>query len=319
MLARLRFVPLRIAQAIPVAFGVTLAVFFLTHLIPGNPALALLGPQATPERVKALTGQLGLDKPLVAQYWQFLGNVVRGRLGESLTYQTSVSGLLLDRAPVTILLVLYSVVMMVVISIPIAALAASRPDALRDHLVRIVPMVGLGMPQFWVGIMLLLLFSVTFKIFPVGGYGSGFVAHLGYLFLPALTLAISISPVIIRSLRTSMLTVLESDYVATARSKGVTGGHLYARHVVRNAVIPAVSIIGVNLGFLIGGTVIIEQVFAVPGVGALMLQAIFARDYPTIQGVVLVIAVFVVVVGIVTDIAYTLLDPRVRLGKRAAR
>lgn len=315
---RLKFVPLRILQAVPVAFGVTLAVFFLSHLIPGNPALALLGPQATPERVTALTEQLGLDKPLVNQYVQFLDNVVHGHLGESLTYHTSVSGLLLNRAPVTILLVLYSVVMMIVISIPVAALAASRPDGLRDHLVRVAPMIGLGMPQFWVGIMLLLLFAVTFKVFPVGGYGTGFLGHLGYLFLPALTLAISVSPVIIRSLRTSMLGVLESDYVATARSKGVTGWRLYSRHIVRNAVIPAVSIIGVNLGFLIGGTVVIEQVFAIPGVGALMLQSIFARDYPTIQGVVLVIAVLVVLVGILTDVAYTMLDPRVKLGQRVA-
>jgi peptide/nickel transport system permease protein len=319
MLARLKFVPFRMLQAVPVAFGVTLAVFLLSHLIPGNPALSLLGAQATPDRVKALTSQLGLDKPLPEQYWKFLDNIVHGRLGDSLTYHVSVASLVTQRAPVTILLVLYSVVMMLAISVPVAALAASKPDAVRDHVVRVVPMVGLGMPQFWTGIMLLLLFAVTLKIFPVGGYGDGMLDHLYYLFLPALTLTISVSPVIIRSLRTSMLGVLESDYVATARSKGVTGWRLYRHHIVRNAIIPAVSIIGVNVGYLIGGTVIIEQVFAIPGVGALMLQSIFARDYPTIQGVVLVIAIFVVLVGVLTDVAYTLLDPRVRLGRRAAR
>ena len=259
---------------------------------------------------------LGLDRPLPGQYWQFLVNVAHGNFGQSLTYQVPVSSLLLQRAPVTLLLVAYSVAMMIVISIPAAALAASRPDGLRDHAVRVIPMVGLGMPQFWVGIMLLLLFAVTLKAFPVGGYGSGFLDHLWYLFLPALTLAVSVSPVIIRSLRTSMLSVLESDYVATARSKGIAGRLLYARHVVRNSIIPAVSIIGVNLGYLVGGTVVIEKVFAIPGLGDLMLQSIFARDYPTIQAVVLIVAVFVVIVGILTDIAYTLLDPRVNLSGR---
>ncbi|MGH3491970.1 MAG: ABC transporter permease [Sciscionella sp.] len=317
MLSRLKFVPLRLLQAVPVAFGVTLIVFFLTHLIPGNPAESLLGARATPARVAALSKQLGLNEPLPQQYWQFLNNLGHGNLGQSYTYHVSVLSLVLQRFPVTLLLVLYSVVLMVIISIPLSALAASKPGGLRDHSVRVVPMVGMGMPQFWVGIMLLLIFGVTLKVFPVGGYGNSFADHLRYLFLPTLTLALSISPIIIRSLRTSMLTVLESDYVATARSKGAAGWPLFAGHVLRNAVIPAVSIIGVNLGYLVGGTLVIEQVFAIPGVGSLMISSIFSRDYPTIQAVVLFIAIFVVLVGILTDVVYTLLDPRVDLNRRS--
>lgn len=316
MLHRLRFIPVRLLHAVPVAFGVTLAVFLLAHLIPGNPAESLLGQQATPEKVAALSAQMGLDKPLVLQYLHFLNNIVHGNLGESYAYSTSVMSLIVERTPVTLLLVAYSVVLIVLISIPLAMLAASKPDSARDQMVRVVPLVGLGMPQFWVGVMLLLLLAVVAKAFPVGGYGTGFLEHLWYLFLPAFTMAISISPIIIRSLRTSMLEVLRSDYVATARSKGTGGWALFTRHVLRNSVIPAVSIIGVNVSYLVGGTLVIEQVFAIPGLGQLMIQSIFSRDYPSIQGVVLVVAVFVVIVGILTDVIYTMLDPRVNLASR---
>ncbi|MBO1766644.1 ABC transporter permease [Allobranchiibius sp. GilTou38] len=316
MLGRLKFVPMRIVQAVPVAFGVTVVVFLLVHLIPGNPAESILGAQATPARVAALSKQMGLDESLPQQYLHFLDNIAHGNLGQSYTYQTSVLSLVLQRVPVTLLLVLYSVVLMLIISVPLSAWAASRPGGARDHAVRVVPLVGLGMPQFWVGVMLLLVFAVGFKWFPVGGYGQTFSQHLWYLFLPALTLAISVSPVIIRSLRSSMLNVLESDYVATARSKGAAGWSLFSGHVLRNAVIPAVSIVGVNVGYLVGGTLVIEQVFAIPGLGSLLIGSIQARDFPSVQAVALFVAVFVVAVGVLTDIVYTLLDPRVDLTRR---
>ena len=317
MLGRLKFVPLRIVQAVPVAFGVTIVVFLLVHLIPGNPAESILGAQATPARVAALSKQMGLDESLPQQYLHFLSNLAHGNLGQSYTYQTSVLSLVLQRVPVTLTLVLYSVVLMLIISVPLSAWAASRPGGARDHAVRVVPLVGLGMPQFWVGVMLLLVFGVEFKWFPVGGYGQTFSQHLWYLFLPALTLAISVSPVIIRSLRSSMLNVLESDYVATARSKGAGGWALFSGHVLRNAVIPAVSIVGVNVGYLVGGTLVIEQVFAIPGLGSLLIGSIQARDFPSVQAVALFVAVFVVAVGVLTDIVYTLLDPRVDLTRRS--
>ncbi|MCO7218676.1 ABC transporter permease [Klenkia sp. PcliD-1-E] len=316
MLDRLRFVPGRLLQAIPVVFGVTIVVFFMVHLLPGNPALALLGQTATPERVAALNSQLGLDQPLWDQYFRFLGNLVQLDLGQSITYQRPVVELIGDAVPVTLSLLAYALVLSLVISVPLAALAASAPGRVRDAAVRVFTLLGQGMPQFWVGIMLILLLGVKAQAFPVGGYGQTPGEHLYYLFLPALTLAIAMSPTTIRSLRASTIGVLGSDHVATARSKGAAGTTLFRRHVLRNAAIPTVSIIGVSLGYLVGGSLVIEKVFAVPGLGSLMVNAIFARDLPTIQAVALVVALFVVVVGIVTDVVYTAIDPRVDLATK---
>jgi peptide/nickel transport system permease protein len=203
-------------------------------------------------------------------------------------------------------------VLAVIISVPLAMTAASRQDGLRDQVVRVVPLVGLGMPSFWLAFLLILLLGIDLHVFPVSGYGSGFFGHLRSMFLPSLTAALALSPVVIRSLRASMLTVLGADYITTARSKGVPGGRLFLRHVLRNAVIPAVTVLGINIGFLIGSTVIIENVFAIPGVGQLMINSIFQRDFPVVQGVTLVFAVLVVLINLLADVAYAALDPRVR-------
>ncbi len=315
---RMRFIPVRLLQLIPVILGVTLVVFFLAHMLPGNPAVALLGNQATTARVAALTAQMGLDKPLWQQYGIFLANLVRGDLGDSLSYQMPVLSLVSDAVPVTLSLVIYALILALAISIPLAALASSRPGRVRDQGVRVFTLIGQGMPQFWVGIMLILLLAVKIHAFPVGGYGTTPADHFYYLFLPALTMGVAMSPTIIRSLRSSMITVLGSEYIATARSKGIGGAGLFRGHVLRNASIPTVSVIGVNLGYLVGGSLVIEHVFAVPGLGSLMVNAIFARDFPVIQGVALFVALFVVVVGILTDIVYTLLDPRVNLSSKEA-
>jgi len=313
MLHRLRFIPGRIVQAIPVAIGVTILVFLMSHLLPGSPAVAMLGNHATPAAVAALSAHLGLDKPLWDQYGLFMAHLFQGDLGESLTYQQPVVGLVFSALPVTLSLVLYALVLSLIISIPLAGWAATRPGGARDLGVRAYTLLGQGMPQFWTGIMLILLLAVRVRIFPVGGYGQTALDHLYYLFLPALTLAISMCPTIIRSLRASTIQVLGSEYIGTARSKGIAGTSLFRVHVLRNAAIPTVSIVGVNLGYLVGGSLIIEHVFAIPGLGSLMINAILSRDFPTIQGVALFVALFVVIVGILTDIVYTLLDPRVDL------
>ncbi|MGH1523928.1 ABC transporter permease [Leifsonia sp. L25] len=318
MLHRLRFVPARLLQAVPVILGVTLLVFFMAHLLPGDPAVAILGEHATPARVAALREQLGLDQPIWTQYFLFLGRLLQANLGTSLTYQQPVAGLVLGAIPVTLSLLLFAVVLCLAISIPLSALAASAPDRARDFGVRVYTLLGQGMPQFWVGIMLILLFAVNLRIFPVGGFGETPLDHVYYLALPALTLAIAMSPTIIRSLRASTISVLGSEYIATARSKGAAGFPLFRGHVLRNAAIPTVSILGVNLGYLVGGSLVIEKVFALPGLGSLMINAIFSRDFPTIQGVALFVALFVVVVGILTDVVYTLLDPRVDLSAKVA-
>ena len=309
------FVGRRLLQLIPVAFGVTFIVFFMVHLIPGDPAVSILGIHATPRAVAILHREWGLNRSLPAQYWLFLDRLLHGNLGYSLYYGQSVTSLVLSHLPPTLWLIAYAGVLSVLISVPLAMIGASRPDALRDHVVRAVPLVGLGMPSFWLAFLLILIFAIKVQAFPVSGYGSGFFGHLRSMFLPSLTAALALSPVVIRSLRASMLTVLGAEYITTARSKGVSGHRLYLRHVLRNAVIPAVTVLGINIGFLIGTTVIIEEVFAIPGVGQLMINSIFQRDFPVVQGVTLVFAIMVVLLNLLADVAYAALDPRVRFGR----
>jgi peptide/nickel transport system permease protein len=314
-MGRLSFLLHRLLLLIPVAVGVTVVVFFMIHLIPGDPARTILGIHATPKAIAILHQQWGLNRPLVSQYWLFMERLGHGNLGTSLYYGTSVGGLIATRLPVTLWLIGYTIVLTVVISVPLATLAASRKDGVRDQLVRAVPVLGLGMPPFWVGLMLQYLLAVSLHAFPVTGYGSGFSGHLQSMFLPALTVTVGLCPVVIRALRASMLEVLTADYITTARSKGVTGLRLLVRHVLRNAVIPAITVLGVNIAWVIGGAVIVEDVFALPGIGGLMVQSIFARDFPVVQGVTLVFAVLVVLVNLLTDTSYAVLDPRVRFSR----
>jgi peptide/nickel transport system permease protein len=305
------FVGRRLLQLIPVAVGVTIVAFFMIHLIPGDPAQAILGIHATPQKIALLKEQFGLDKPLITQYWLFLERLLRGNLGQSLIVGGPVSTLIWQRISPTLWLIVYSAVIAVIISVPLAMIAATRKDAVRDQLVRAVPLLGLGMPPFWVGFLLIYGFGIKLRIFPVSGYGTGFSGHLRSMFLPSLTVAIALSPVVIRSLRASMLNVLGAEFITTARSKGVPARRLFLRHVLRNAVIPAITVLGVNIGFLIGGTVVVETVFAVPGIGQLMINSIFQRDFPVVQGVTLVFAVLVVLVNLLADMTYAALDPRV--------
>jgi peptide/nickel transport system permease protein len=310
---RLAYVLRRLAQLVPVVFGVTFVTFLLVHLLPGDPALSVLGVHATPELVAQLHHKWGLDRPLPEQYWLYLKRIAHGNLGDSLLYRVSVRSLVVGSAPVTLLLLLYSTVLAVIIAIPLALLAARKKDKTADQVVRAIPIVGLGMPAFWVGLMLITLLAAdVVKWFPVGGYGNGFTGHLDSMFLPALTVAIGTAPLLIRSLRASLLSVLESDYITTARAKGLPERRVLLRHALRNAIMPMITVLGINLGFLIGATVVIEKVFALPGVGALIFNGILNRDFEVVQGVTLLLAGLVVLVNIVIDVSYSLLDPRVR-------
>src|ERR1700730_305602 len=314
-MGRTGFVVQRLLLLIPVAVGVTIVVFFMIHLIPGDPAATILGIHATPKTVALLHQQWGLNRPLLSQYWLFLDRLLHGNLGQSLFYGASVSSLILSHLPPTLWLLTYATVLTVLISVPLAVLAASRRDGVRDHVVRAIPLVGLGMPPFWLGFLLIYAFAISLHLFPVSGYGSGFTGHLQSMFLPSLTVALALTPVVIRSLRASMLNVLTAEYIVTARSKGVSSRRLFVRHVLRNAVIPAVTVLAINLGYLVGATVVIEQVFAGPGIGQLMINSIFQRDFPVVQGVTLVFAVLVVLINLLTDVAYATLDPRVRFDR----
>jgi peptide/nickel transport system permease protein len=307
------YVVRRLIQLVPIVLGVTVLVFFLIHLVPGDPARTILGNHATPHKVALLHREWGLDKPLPVQYWRFLKRMVRGDLGSSLFYSVPAGRLVVQRLPPTLWLIGLGTLFSVLIAVPLAALAATKRDRLPDQVVRAVPLVGLGFPQFWLGIMLLLAFGLHLgRGFPVGGYGSGVLGHLHSMFLPALTVALAIAPILVRSLRASLLEVFESDYVTTARSKGLPERRVLVRHALRNAVISTVSVLGVNIGFLVGGTLIVEQVFALPGIGQLMINSIFERDFPVVQAVTLAFAIMVVLVYLLTDVVHALLDPRVR-------
>jgi peptide/nickel transport system permease protein len=307
------YVARRLVQAVPVVLGVTILVFFMIHLVPGDPARTMLGVHATPERVALLHKEWGLDKSLPIQYERFMSRLVHGDLGDSLYYRVPARELIVDRLPVTLWLIGYGTGLSILIALPLAAIAASKRDAARDQVVRVVPLVGLGFPSFWVGIMLLLAFALNMgRLFPVGGYGTGFAGHVRSMFLPALTIAIALSPILIRSLRASLLSVLESDYITTARSKGLPERRVMVRHALRNAVISTVTVLGVNIGYLVSGTLVVEQVFALPGIGQLMINSIFQRDFPVIQGVTLAFAILVVLVYLITDVVHSMLDPRVR-------
>jgi peptide/nickel transport system permease protein len=303
----------RLLQLVPITFGVTILVFFLIHLVPGDPAATILGNQATPARVALLHHEWGLDRPIWVQYGKFMGRVVHGNLGDSLFYGVSAGHLVLQRLPVTLWLIGFGTLLSVLIEVPLAAVAATYRDRVPDHVVRAVPLIGLGFPPFWVGIVLLLVFGLHVgRAFPVGGYGNGFVGHLHSMFLPALTVAFGIAPILIRSLRASLLEVLESEYVTTARSKGLPESRVLVRHALRNAVVSTVTVLGVNIGYLVGGTLVIEQVYALPGIGQLMINSIFQRDFPVVQAVTLVFSIMVVLVYLLSDVAHALLDPRVR-------
>jgi peptide/nickel transport system permease protein len=303
----------RLLHLVPIVLGVTILVFFLIHLVPGDPARTILGNQATDQRVALLRHTWGLDRPLPVQYEKFMGRLAHGDLGSSLFYNVGAGRLVVNRLPVTLWLIGFGTILAVLLGVPLAAIAATRRDRLPDHVVRVVPLVGLGFPPFWVGIVLLLVFGLHLgRLFPVGGYGTGFFGHLHSMFLPALTVALGIAPILVRSLRVSLIEVLESDYVTTARSKGIPERRVLARHGLRNAVISTVTVLGVNIGYLVGGTLLVEQVFAVPGIGQLMINSINDRDFPVVQAVTFVFAVMVVLVYLLSDLLHASLDPRVR-------
>jgi peptide/nickel transport system permease protein len=312
-----RYAARRLLQTLPVLFGITLIVFFMLRLIPGDPAAQMLGGRAsslTEENLARVRHQLGLDLPLPVQYVNFLGGIARGDLGQSFFFKEPVLQLVLERVPTTLSLVLYASLLALLITFPAALLAALQKDRFADHAVRAVFLITLGMPSFWLALMLMLFFSIQLKLFPISGEGVGLAGKLRALFLPALTIAVAMAPMLIRSLRGSLIEVLEAPHVDFARAKGLPYHVVMLRHVLRNSLISMVTVLGVNMGWLIGGTVVVETVFAVPGLGSLMINAIFARDYPLVQAITLVFAVLVVTINLLTDFSYSLLDPRVTLG-----
>ncbi|HYE90972.1 MAG TPA: ABC transporter permease [Terriglobales bacterium] len=312
-----RFLVRRLLLLVPVLMGVSLIVFLVLHLAPGDPAEIMLGPQATQEDRLRLRAELGLDDPLHLQYGRWLGHVVRGDLGRSLFMRRAVLGEVLVRLKATLILTGTALVLSSIGGVALGVLSATRPNSLLDRASAVASLFGASMPVFWLGIVLMVLFSLTLGWLPASGmyqpYGGGDLLDLAqHLVLPALTLAAASVTIVARLTRSAMLEVLGQDYIRTARAKGLVERSVVIRHALKNALVPIVTVIGVQAGYLLGGAVLTETVFAWPGVGTLMVQGILARDIPLVQGCVLVVALTFVLVNLFVDVLYAWLDPRIR-------
>ena len=302
----------RLAQLLPVLLGISVVCFALLQMIPGDPARIILGSRASPEAVAAMRDRLGLDQPALQQYLTYMAKVIRGDFGESISYKVPVSNLILEHAPVTGFLAFYVIALAVPIALILGMLAARYRGTWVDHLIRMLSVLGMTMPVFWLAILMLRLFSIDLGWFPVSGYGQGFLGHLHHLFLPAVSISIWMIPVLVRNLRASIVQQSVADYVLASRAKGLTERHIFTHHILKNASLPTLNLFGVLVAYLIGGTVIVELVYALPGLGLLMFNAILGRDYPIIQGLTLFYALATVVITLVTDILSGLIDPRVK-------
>ena len=312
-LHRYRFILSRPFQLVPVLFGISIITFVLVRLIPGDPARVLLGAKSTPEAIARIRAQFGLDEPIWLQYVYFLKNLGLGDMGKSILYKVPVLQLVIDRVGPTLALILGSVLIALALAIPLASIAATQRGRLADHAIRIFSTAGLGFPPFWLAIMLIILFSVKLDLFPVAGWGDTLTDQLHHLVLPCFTVALALSAVITRNLRASMIAELASDHATAARARGLSEARVFWRHVLPNAVIPAINLLAVNIGWLIGGSVVIETVFSIPGMGQLLVRGIFTRDYMVVQSVAMIFAVATVIVNFLADVVTVAIDPRVEL------
>lgn len=300
----------RLTQLVPLLIGITIVTFLLIRIVPGDPATQILGNRYTPAQAADLDHSLGLDKSIWVQYLEFCRSALNGSFGYSYYYKTSVGSVLGARIGPTMLLLAVSGLFTIALAVPVGVIAALRRGGIFDQVTRVLFTVGFALPGFLLGIILILIFGVKLNTAPIGGWGNGFASHLFHLVLPGVTLAIPFSTVLVRSLRASTITVLEADFVTTARLKGISPGAVLVRHILRNSIVSVVVVFGVNLAFLVGGTVIVENVFSLPGLGSLLVNSVSTRDYPVVQAVALLFAVFVLAVNLLTDIVHAALDPR---------
>ena len=304
----IRYLGLRLLLAIPALWLIVTMVFLLAHIVPGDPVQQMLGEGAQASDIQQLRHGLGLDLPLPVQYGRYLSGVVSGNLGESIRFQESVASVVLSHYPATLELSFFALLVCAAIAIPAGIFAASRRGTAADHSVGVFTLFGLSVPNFALGPVLILLFSVLLGWLPVSGRGG-----ISHLILPAITLGAALAAILTRMVRTSVIEELSSDYVRTARAKGLQESAVLFRHAFRNALIPILTILGLQFGTLLAGTIVTETIFSWPGIGRLSVQAIEARDYPLLQGCILLIAVSYVAVNLLTDVVYAFVDPRVRL------
>ena len=311
-----RYIARRLIHAVFVIWGCATLVFFLLRMIPGDPVIQMLGPEYTPEAAVALRHKLGLDEPLLTQYGRWMGNVARGDLGGSIASGETVADAIKAGVPKTASLTLVSFLIAVSIALPAGIVAALQRNKPVDYIASFIAFIGVSMPSFWFGIILILIFAVQLKWLPAIGYAEiadkGVGEWLKRLILPGLAIGAGYAAILMRFVRAGLLEVLSSDYVRTARAKGARERAVIVRHALRNALIPVVTVAGIQLALLLSGTVVIETVFSIRGLGRILVGAIFDRDYPIVQGVILLISVVFVLANLVVDVLYTFLDPRVR-------
>lgn len=310
----LTYIVRRVGISLVQLLGLAFLAFMLIHFVPGNPVSTMLGPRASPAEIRSVSDSLGLNQPFAQQFWTFLGHLLSGHLGQSFTFSQSISSLIGERLVPSVFLITYGTVVALVIGVPLAVIAALRVDDPVDHGIRIFTTVSFAMPTFWSGLVLGIIFALKLKWLPISGYGSGFWGITRSLTLPAFALGFSLLAVIVRTLRSSIRYVLQLEYIEAARARGFTTGRIMAHHVLRNAVMPTVTVLAVNVGFLIGGTVVVEQVFQIPGLGTLLFQAVSQRDYPLVETLAVMAGAVVVFLNLATDLAQALVDPRVRPG-----
>lgn len=311
-----RFIAKRIISVIPVLIIVSIVIFSLIHLVPGDPATAMLGDLATEEDIAALRIRMGLDKPLIEQYFIWIGNIFHGDFGMSVVNNETVGSLIISHIRPTISLAIYALVIAAVIAIPLGMIASRKKGSAVDHVVSVISLAGISLPSFLLGLFLMLLFSVKFRIFPVSGYkeiSEGFLEHIRSLTLPAIALGFMNAALMMRMTRASMLEVLGSDYIKMAKAKGVKEFSLLTKHAFKNTLVTLITIFGQSIVQALSGAAVVESLFAVPGLGQLMVNSIGRRDYYVIQAIVLLIAVINVVINMIIDILYGFVDPRVRV------
>lgn len=302
-----RYLLSRLRQMVPVVLGVVTVVFLLIHLIPGDPVEIMLGESALAAQKEELRRELRLDRPLAAQYGEFLLGLAKGDLGTSFRSREPVLDEILRRLPATLLLSAASMIVALLIAVPLGVLSAMRQHSPVDHICGFLAMLGLSMPNFWLGPLLILVFSLGLGLFPVSGYGTA-----GHLVLPAVTMGTGMAAILMRMLRASLLEEIRQDYVRAASARGLSRRAAVLRHALVNSLIPVLTVMGLQFGALLAGSIITETIFSWPGIGRLTVQAIDARDYPLVQGCVLFIALCTVTVNLVTDLLYSRLDPRIR-------
>ena len=310
-MATLAYILMRLMQAVPVLIGVSIVTFALMAATPGDPIRLLVGQQAGPEVVAAMRERYGLDEPILTQYLVYLGNLLQGDLGASLRYRVPVGTLIASHYPVTLFLVVYTIALSLPPVVALAVLSARRQGGTADQIIRLLGVLGLAVPVFWLALLLSRLFGVTLGWFPVSGFGATPLEHLHHLFLPALSTAIWVVPILARNLRAALLGEMGRDYVMTGLSKGLGRGRVFRAHVFPNSLLPTINLFGLIVAYLLGGSVIVETVYAVPGMGKLMIESILARDYFVVQGATLVFALTTILVMLATDLVAAWLDPRI--------